>query len=237
MDELYLYTTLAILPLIILTLVAGARVRIKFTKYSKETTLSGLTGAEAARKILDAHNLFDVQIVKIAGKLSDNYNPKTNVVSLSAEVYDGTSVASVAVAAHEAGHAIQHDEEYFPVKLRSFLVPVCTLTSNASMPLLLIGILLEIFMSSTYLANVFFFLGIGCYAMYALFTLVTLPVEFNASRRAGENLVGYGVIDARDERKVNDMLRVAGMTYVMSFAMALLQLLRIVAIFGGRRKD
>ena len=237
MDELYLYTTLAILPLIILTLIAGARVRIKFTKYSKETTLSGLTGAEAARKILDAHNLFDVQIVKIAGKLSDNYNPKTNVVSLSAEVYDGTSVASVAVAAHEVGHAIQHDEEYFPVKLRSFLVPVCTLTSNASMPLLLIGILLEIFMSSTYLANVFFFLGIGCYAMYALFTRVTLRGECNAARRAGENLVGYGVIDARDERKVNDMLRVAGMTYVMSFAMALLQLLRIVAIFGGRRKD
>ena len=127
MDELYLYTTLAILPLIILTLIAGARVQIKFTKYSKEKTLSGLTGAEAARKILDAHNLFDVQIVKIAGKLSDNYNPKTNVVSLSAEVYDGTSVASVAVAAHEVGHAIQHDEEYFPVKLRSFLVPVCTL--------------------------------------------------------------------------------------------------------------
>lgn len=237
MDELYLYTTLAILPLIILTLIAGARVRIKFTKYSKETTLSGLTGAEAARKILDAHNLFDVQIVKIAGKLSDNYNPKTNVVSLSAEVYDGTSVASVAVAAHEVGHAIQHDEEYFPVKLRSFLVPVCTLTSNASMPLLLIGILLEIFLSNLPLANIFFFLGISCYAMYALFTLVTLPVEFNASRRAGENLVGYGVIDARDERKVNDMLRVAGMTYVMSFAMALLQLLRIIAIFGGRKKD
>ena len=121
------------------------------------------------------------------------------------------------------------------MKLRGALVPACVVTSKAAMPLLLIGILLEIFLSQNPASSILFFLGIACYALYALFTLITLPVEFNASRRAGENLVDYGVIDARDEKKVNAMLRAAGMTYVMSFAMALLQMLRIIAIFGGSR--
>lgn len=235
MSDLYLYTTIAILPLVLLTLIVGFMVQYRFSKYSKESNLSGLSGAEAARKILDEHGLFGVQIVRIDGNLTDNFNPKTNVVSLSASVYDGRTISAVAVAAHEVGHAIQHAEDYAPMKLRGVLVPACNISSRAAMPLLLIGILLEIFLSDNPVSGVLFFLGIACYALYALFTLITLPVEFNASRRAGENLVDYGVIDARDERKVNSMLRVAGMTYVMSFAMALLQMLRIIAIFGGSR--
>lgn len=235
MEDLYLYTTLAILPLVVLTIIAGISVQIRFNKYSKEDNLSGLTGAEAARKILDEHGLVGVNVVRIGGNLTDNYNPKTDVVSLSERVYDGRSIAAVAVAAHEVGHAIQHAEEYAPVKLRGVLVPACNISSKAAVPLLLIGILLEIFLQDNPVSSILFFLGITCYALYALFTLINLPVEFNASRRAGANLVDYGVIDARDEKKVNSMLRAAGMTYVMSFAMALLQLLRIIAIFGGSK--
>lgn len=235
MEDLYLYTTIAIIPLVVLTLIAGFVVQFRFAKYSKENNLSGLTGAQAARKILDEHGLFDVAIVRIEGNLTDNFNPKTNVVSLSPKVHDGNTIAAVAVAAHEVGHAIQHAEGYAPMKLRGALVPACVVTSKAAVPLLLIGILLEIFLSQNPASSILFFLGIACYALYAVFTLITLPVEFNASRRAGENLVDYGVIDARDEKKVNAMLRAAGMTYVMSFAMALLQMLRIIAIFGGSR--
>lgn len=235
MEDLYLYTTIAIIPLVVLTLIAGFVVQFRFAKYSKENNLSGLTGAQAARKILDEHGLFDVAIVRIEGNLTDKFNPKTNVVSLSPKVHDGNTIAAVAVAAHEVGHAIQHAEGYAPMKLRGALVPACVVTSKAAVPLLLIGILLEIFLSQNPASSILFFLGIACYALYAVFTLITLPVEFNASRRAGKNLVDYGVIDARDEKKVNAMLRAAGMTYVMSFAMALLQMLRIIAIFGGSR--
>ena len=219
MEDLYLYTTIAIIPLVVLTLIAGFVVQFRFAKYSKENNLSGLTGAQAARKILDEHGLFDVAIVRIEGNLTDNFNPKTNVVSLSPKVHDGNTIAAVAVAAHEVGHAIQHAEGYAPMKLRGALVPACVVTSKAAVPLLLIGILLEIFLSQNPASSILFFLGIACYALYAVFTLITLPVEFNASRRAGENLVDYGVIDARDEKKVNAMLRAAGMTYVISFAM------------------
>ena len=242
MEDLYLYTTIAIIPLVVLTLIAGFVVQFRFAKYSKENNLSGLTGAQAARKILDEHGLFDVAIVRIEGNLTDNFNPKTNVVSLSPKVHDGNTIAAVAVAAHEVGHAIQHAEGYAPMKLRGALVPACVVTSKAAVPLLLIGILLVIggfaywfWPEAGYAVASQIFLGIACYALYAVFTLITLPVEFNASRRAGENLVDYGVIDARDEKKVNAMLRAAGMTYVMSFAMALLQMLRIIAIFGGSR--
>lgn len=147
MEDLYLYTTIAIIPLVVLTLIAGFVVQFRFAKYSKESNLSGLTGAQAARKILDEHGLFDVAIVKIEGNLTDNFNPKTNVVSLSPKVHDGNTIAAVAVAAHEVGHAIQHAEGYAPMKLRGALVPACVVTSKAAVPLLLIGILLEIFLS------------------------------------------------------------------------------------------
>ena len=164
MEDLYLYTTIAIIPLVVLTLIAGFVVQFRFAKYSKESNLSGLTGAQAARKILDEHGLFDVTIVRIEGNLTDNFNPKTNVVSLSPKVHDGNTIAAVAVAAHEVGHAIQHAEGYAPMKLRGALVPACVVTSKAAVPLLLIGILLEIFLKDNPASSMLFFLGIACYA-------------------------------------------------------------------------
>lgn len=156
MEDLYLYTTIAIIPLVVLTLIAGFVVQFRFAKYSKENNLSGLTGAQAARKILDEHGLFDVAIVRIEGNLTDNFNPKTNVVSLSPKVHDGNTIAAVAVAAHEVGHAIQHAEGYAPMKLRGALVPACVVTSKAAVPLLLIGILLEIFLSQNPASSILF---------------------------------------------------------------------------------
>lgn len=230
----YWYVVL-VLPAIILALVVQIKMSATYSKYSKVYSRSGVTAEEAARRILNANGLYDVTIERVSGNLTDHYDPRTNTVRLSDSVYGSNSLAAVGVAAHEVGHAIQHAEGYAPMKLRGALVPACVVTSKAAVPLLLIGILLEIFLSQNPASSILFFLGIACYALYALFTLITLPVEFNASRRAGENLVDYGVIDARDEKKVNAMLRAAGMTYVMSFAMALLQMLRIIAIFGGSR--
>ena len=224
-----------VLPAMLFAMWASSRVNSTFKKYRNTRNSRGLTGAQAARWVLDRNGLSNVPIEHISGSLTDHYDPSANVVRLSDDVYGSTSTVAIGVACHEVGHAIQHAEGYAPMKLRGALVPACVVTSKAAVPLLLIGILLEIFLSQNPASSILFFLGIACYALYALFTLITLPVEFNASRRAGENLVDYGVIDARDEKKVNAMLRAAGMTYVMSFAMALLQMLRIIAIFGGSR--
>ena len=224
-----------VLPAVLFAMWASSRVNSTFAKYKNTRNVRGLTGAQAARWVLDRNGLTNVPIEHIQGSLTDHYDPSANVVRLSDDVYGSTSTAAIGVACHEVGHAIQHAEGYAPMKLRGALVPACVVTSKAAVPLLLIGILLEIFLSQNPASSILFFLGIACYALYAVFTLITLPVEFNASRRAGENLVDYGVIDARDEKKVNAMLRAAGMTYVMSFAMALLQMLRIIAIFGGSR--
>ena len=180
MEDLYLYTTIAIIPLVVLTLIAGFVVQFRFAKYSKENNLSGLTGAQAARKILDEHGLFDVAIVRIEGNLTDNFNPKTNVVSLSPKVHDGNTIAAVAVAAHEVGHAIQHAEGYAPMKLRGALVPACVVTSKAAVPLLLIGILLEIFLSQNPASSILFFLGIACYACSR-----SSPFPLSLTRREG----------------------------------------------------
>lgn len=237
MNDLYVITTLCLLPLIILTMIVGAKVRVNFNRYDKVQIGSGLTAADTARKLLDNAGLFDVQIEKIEGKLTDNYNPKTNVLSLSDSVYDSKSVAAAGIAAHEVGHAVQKSEEYVPLKMRSVMAPVCSITSRAALPLLLVGFLLEIFISYNTLSNVFFFLGVGCYALYTLFTLMTLPVEFNASRRARAMLVDGGFVAAEDEDKIKSVLNAAAMTYVMSFALSLVQLLRLIAIFGlGRRR-
>ena len=195
-----------------------------------------ITAGEAARRMLDDAGLFDVAVTRIEGNLTDNYNPKTRTVSLSSSVYDSNSVAAMGVMAHEVGHVMQYADDYFPVKLRSFLVPVCSITSNVALPLLLIGLLFEIFMGANTLSNVLFFLGVAFYGVYTIFTLITFPVEFNASRRARIMLVDNGIILAQDEKNVKEVLNAAAMTYVMSFAVSLLQLLRIVAIFGGGKR-
>ncbi len=236
MNDVYVITTLCLFPLILLTIIVGSKVKITFNKYAKDYCSVHITAGEAARRMLDDAGLFDVAVVRIAGRLTDNFNPKTRTVSLSADVYDSNSVAAMGVMAHEVGHVMQYEDEYIPVKIRSMLVPVCSISSNIALPLLIVGLFLEVFLGTNTLSDVLFFLGVAFYGVYTLFTLITLPVEFNASRRARVMLVDNGIILAQDEKKVKEMLNAAAMTYVMSFAISLVQLLRIIAIFGGGKK-
>ncbi len=238
MDTVYIITTLCLLPLVIITLIVGGKVNLTFKRYAQVFSSSGLTGAECARRILDNAGLYDVRIQKIGGNLTDHFDPRTKIVSLSETVYDSKSVSALGVAAHEVGHAIQYSENYAPVKMRSALVPICGFTSRFSFPLLLLGLVLEMFLGAGNLfSSILFFLGVGFYAVYTLFTLITLPVEYNASNRAREQLLTLGIVSNQDERKIKDVLDAAAKTYVMSFAMSLLYLLRYIAIFGRRRND
>lgn len=236
--DLYIITTLCLFPLVLLTILAGAKVKSAFTKYSKIGYKAGLKGSEVARKLLDDAGLFDVQVVRISGNLTDNYNPKTRVVSLSSSVYDNNSVAAVGIATHEVGHAFQYADDYVLVKARTVLVPACNITSQLALPILFAGLLLEIFLSTNPISNILFFIGVVFYGVYTLLTLITLPVEFNASRRAREVLNADGLLAVEDDKRVKNMLSAAAMTYVMSFALSLVQLLRLLAIFGrGRRRS
>lgn len=238
MDTVYTITTLCLLPLIIITLIVGGKVNLTFKRYSQVNSASGITGAECARRILDNAGLYDVKINRVAGNLTDHFDPRTKTISLSQSVYDNKSVSALGVAAHEVGHAIQYSEDYAPVKMRSALVPVCSFTSRFSFPLLLLGLILEMFLGAgNVLSGILFFLGVAFYAVYTLFTLITLPVEYNASNRAREQLLTLGIVSNQDERKIKDVLDAAAKTYVMSFAMSLLYLLRYISIFGRRRND
>lgn len=233
--DLYTITTISILPLILLTIVAGLNVQFTFRRFGSVPNGSGRTGAEIARALLDAAGLERVRIAEAGGTLTDNYDPRSDVLSLSRAVRCGDSVSAAGVAAHEVGHAVQKAEGYAMLRLRSALAPVCGITSRAAFPLLLIGMILEIFLASNVVSDVFFFAGVACYGVYTLFALITLPVELDASRRARRMLVDGGFVEARNESKVRKVLTAAALTYVASFALSLVQLLRIFAIFADRR--
>lgn len=233
--DLYTITTLCIFPLVLFMMIAGFNVERTFRRYASVPAASGRTAAETARMLLDGQGLSKVRIVQIGGSLTDNYNPRTDVLSLSRAVHSSGSLSAAGVAAHEVGHAIQKAEGYALLRFRSALAPVCGITSRAALPLLIIGFLLEIFLSRNLVSDVLFFVGVGCYGVYTLFTLVTLPVEFDASRRARKLLVDGGFVAAQDEGKIRKVLAAAALTYVASFALSLVQLLRIFAIFGNRK--
>ncbi|MBR5485631.1 MAG: zinc metallopeptidase [Oscillospiraceae bacterium] len=226
MDQYYL--TL-ILPAMIIAMIAQSRVQSSFQRYSRVASRRGITGAQAARRILDAYGLNHVQIQHIAGNLSDHYDPTTNVVRLSDSVYGSTSIASIGVAAHEVGHAIQHAHGYFPIKVRTAIIPITNLGSNLSMPLLLAGILF----SAPSLVN----LGIILFSTMTVFQLVTLPVEFNASSRALAILEQDYILEAEELDGAKKVLSAAAMTYVAALITSAAQLLRLVLLFGGRRND
>jgi len=215
---------------IVLTLAASARVKSTFAKYSLVRSISGLTGAQAAERILKSSGIVDVSVERVAGKLSDHYDPRTKVLRLSDSVYDQSSIAAIGVAAHECGHAIQHNHSYVPLKIRGALVPVANFGSMAAWPLILIG---AIFVGSQTLIN----LGIILFSLAVLFQLVTLPVEFNASRRAVERLGETGILYGDELRYTKKVLNAAALTYVAAAAATILQLLRLVLLFGGRRRD
>lgn len=213
---------------LLLTLMASALVNSTYAKYKQVRSMSGMTGAQAAERILHQAGIYDVQIRHIAGDLTDNYNPKTKVLSLSDAVYGNTSVAAIGVAAHECGHAIQHAKQYAPLVLRSAMVPAVNICSTLSWPVILLGVILS-FNQSLIL------LGIILFAAAVVFSIVTLPVEFNASHRALKILGGTGMLTRDEVGKARKVLTAAALTYVASAASMILQLLRLVLLFGGDR--
>lgn len=215
--------------ILVLPIYAQFKVKGTYNKYSQMRSTSGMTGAEVARLILDKNGLYDVRVVPTQGFLADHYNPATKTVALSEDNYYNSSVAGTAVAAHEVGHAIQHKEAYSFLTLRSKLVPVANISSNASWIFVMIGI----FASS---ANMLL-LGIVLLAAGVLFQIVTLPVEFNASSRAMDQIVSLGIIRNEEERSARKVLSAAAMTYVAAAAVAVLELVRLVLIYTGMRSD
>lgn len=214
---------------VILSLAASAMVRRTFSRYSGVRSASGLTGAQAAERILSYAGIRDVTVHHIAGNLTDHYNPKTKQVGLSDTVYGSNSVAAIAVAAHECGHVIQHANHYVPLSIRSALVPVANFGSGVSWFLLLAGIIFSMPPLIT--------IGIVLFSAAVLFQIVTLPVEFNASRRALHILQETGILGPTEGGSAKKVLRAAAMTYVASAAAAILQLLRLILLFGRNNRD
>ena len=223
------YYWILIVPSLLLALWAQMMVSSNFKKYSQVYNRRGYTGADAARMILDNNGLYHVRIERVSGNLTDHYDPKAEVIRLSDSVYGSASVAAVGVAAHEAGHAVQHATGYLPIKIRSAIIPVTQIGSQLSIPLILLGFLFQL--------KPLVFVGILFYATAALFQLVTLPVEFNASSRAMKVLEQSEMLAGDELAGAGKVLRAAAMTYVAALLTALAQLLRLILIFGGRRRD
>lgn len=216
---------------VLLSLLASAKVRSTYAKYSKVSSMSGLTGAQAAEKILYANGIYDVTISRVEGQLTDHYDPVEKVLRLSENVYGESSVAAIGVAAHECGHAIQHANAYVPLKMRSAIVPVANIGAKLSWPLILIGLLI-----GTSNARFLITLGIVMFSLAVLFQFVTLPVEFNASSRAIRAVSEMGILYGDEVKGTKRVLSAAALTYVAAAAASILQLLRLILLFG-RRKD
>ncbi len=216
----------------VICLAASGRVNSVFSRYSGVRSRLGLTGREAAEQILHRNGIYDVQVIHISGNLTDHYNPGKKTLGLSDTVYNSTSVAAIGVAAHECGHAVQHAVGYAPLSIRGALVPVANIGSMAAWPLIIIGLLMN---GQT--AALFINLGILLFSAAVLFQLVTLPVEFNASRRAVKELESSGMLYQDEAASVKKVLGAAALTYVASAAAMILQLLRLIIIGGRRRND
>ena len=225
-DQWYI---LLVVPAMIIALIAQARVKSAYRKYAQIPNSRGMTGAQAARMILDDHGLTYVPINITQGTLSDHFDPRSNTVNLSPEVYGGTSIASIGIAAHEVGHAIQHAENYFPNKVRSAVVPVTNFGSRISWILILLGLFLTAF-------NWLAWVGVALYSTVAIFQLVTLPVEFNASNRAMKHIRRLGIANETDAKGVRKVLSAAAMTYVAALITSLASFLRIFLIVSGRSR-
>ena len=224
-------TYILIIIAAIISLIAQWRVNSAFSKYSRVASMSGMTGAQAARMILQSNGINDVSVQRISGKLTDHYNPSTKVLNLSESVYGSTSVAAIGVAAHECGHAIQHARGYFPLSLRTALVPVANIGSQLSWVFIIVGAILSF--NQTLIT-----IGIIMFSAAVLFQLVTLPVEFNASARALEQLESNGILYRDEVSQTRKVLSAAALTYVAAAATAILQLLRLIILCGGRgRRD
>lgn len=216
----------------VLCMLASAFVKRTFEKYSKYRSMSGLTGAMAAEKILRSQGIYDVRVEHVRGNLTDHYDPARKILNLSDSVYGSTSVAAIGVAAHECGHAVQHQKAYIPLKIRGSLVPAANFGSTLSWPMIFIGLFIR---SNT--GTLLIEAGIILFSLVVLFQLITLPVEFNASSRAIKILDEIGILGQEELKDTKKVLGAAAMTYVASAAAGILQLLRLLLILGGRNRD
>ena len=214
----------------VLCIFAQMRVSSTYNKYAKVPSRTGMTGAQAAQKILSLSGIYDVRIEHVRGSLTDHYDPSNKVLRLSDSVYGSTSIAAIGVAAHECGHAVQHDQEYSPLKIRSALVPAANIGSKAGIPLIILGAFLG-------MNQMLIQIGIWVFELAVLFQIVTLPVEFNASGRALAMLGDYGMMERDEVSGCRKVLKAAALTYVAAAASAILQLLRLVLLFGRRDND
>ena len=218
-----------LIPVLLLSVYAQIRVSSSFSRYSRERNRRGITGAQAAYEVLRSLGVGDVAIRPCRGKLTDHYDPRDNTIYLSEPVYNAATVAAVGVAAHEAGHAVQYNRGYAPIKLRAAIVPLTNIGSMMAMPLILLGVFINISGLIT--------LGIAAFGLSTLFQLVTLPVELDASRRALVAIEGSYILEGDEVQMARKTLWAAAMTYVAALAVSLAQLLRLVLIFGGRNRD
>ncbi len=225
------WTYLLVLIGAILSMVASARVNSTFNKYARVRSMCGMTAAQIARKILDRNGLSDIPVEQVGGNLTDHYDPRRRVLRLSDSTYMSSSVAAIGVAAHECGHALQHQQSYKPLLFRNAIVPAANIGSKMGIPLILLGLFFG--SGGSFLIN----LGIWVFSLAVLFQIVTLPVEFNASSRALVMLEDYGILGEQENRQAKKVLSAAAMTYVAAAAVAILQLLRLVALFGRRSRD
>jgi len=230
----YYLMGIILIPGIIYAIIVQTKVNNAFTTYSKIQSIKGITAQDACKKILQNAGITDVEVVKTSGHLTDNYNPKTKVLSLSESVYNSTSISALGVAAHEAGHAVQHAENYAPLKMRNVLATLSTITSRLLWPLIIIGIILSAF-SYLQLGEIFLWGGVIFFAISVIFSLITLPVEFNASKRAMSSLITTGVLDDTEVKGAQVVLNAAAKTYVAALIVSILSFLRFVlAVFISR---
>ena len=227
----YYGSMIILIPAIIFTMYAQAKVNSNFRRYSKVRNVRNMTGAEAARIMLDAGGLRNVQIEQTRGSLTDHYDPRKRVLRLSQSVYSVNSIAAVSVACHEAGHALQHAEKYKPLTIRNSIVPVVSFASNLTWPLIVLGIIL--LSNGSYMGDILFNIGVITMLAVILFHTITLPVEFNASSRALKQMDELGIITEEENTGANKVLKAAAMTYVAALATAIANLLRILAIRGN----
>ena len=225
------YITL-VLPCLIFAMIASSRVKSTFHKHSRQISARRITGAQAAQRVLLANGVQGVRIERVSGELTDHYDPKANVIRLSDNVYNNPSTAAIGVACHEAGHAVQYAQSYAPIKLRAAIIPITNFGSKLAMPLILLGILLNFLGEFSY---TFIYLGIAAFGLSLVFQLVTLPVEFNASRRALAAIESNELLTQEELKGAKKTLSAAAMTYVAATAVALAQLIRLLSIFGRRR--
>ncbi len=221
-----IYYIILVVPALLISLICQIRVKSTFRKYSQTPVRRAMDGASAAERVLRYNNVYGVRVERVAGELTDHFDPRTNVICLSDGVYSAPTVAAVGVAAHEAGHAAQYSSGYFPIKIRSAIIPITQIGSSLAIPLVILGLIFSF--------PALWTAGILCFSLSVVFQLVTLPVEFNASRRAMETLRSSGMLDEEELRGARKVLTAAALTYVAALAVSLAQLLRLIAMTSGR---